>query len=167
MQLKRPNTVLGIDLGTQALKVVFYDFERRYVAAAESAALDLYQGSGGVVEQQAHWWLKALHDALTKVDPDIRQSVLAVAVSGQQHGFVAVDDADKVVAPVKLWCDTSTVSECAEIMDAFGGRSACIEETGNPVLPGYTASKIRWLKNARPQAYGEMDCILLPYRMII
>jgi xylulokinase len=163
MQLKQLNTVLGIDLGTQALKVVFYDFERRYVAAAESAALDLHQGSGGVVEQQAHWWLKALHDALTKVDPDIRQSVLAVAVSGQQHGFVAVDEADKVVAPVKLWCDTSTVSECAEIMDAFGGRSACIEETGNPVLPGYTASKIRWLKKARPQAYREMDCILLPH----
>jgi sugar (pentulose or hexulose) kinase len=32
------NTVIGIDLGTQALKVIFYDFEQRIVAASTSAA---------------------------------------------------------------------------------------------------------------------------------
>ncbi len=28
------NTVLGIDLGTQALKVVFYDFDHREIVAS-------------------------------------------------------------------------------------------------------------------------------------
>ena len=157
------NTVIGIDLGTQSVKVVFYDFESKSFAAIESAPLDLYQGDVGVAEQQSHWWLNALRDAFAKVDPDVRHSARAIAVSGQQHGFVPVDASNEVLAPVKLWCDTSTEAECAEIMDAFGGREACIEQVGNPIVPGYTASKVRWLRNAKRKLYDQMDCILLPH----
>ena len=160
------NTVLGIDLGTQALKVLFYDVERCEVAASESAPLDLYQTDEGAAEQQAHWWVTALRDALARVDPDVRESARAVAVSGQQHGFVAVDDADEVLSPVKLWCDTSTEAECAEIMHEFGGFDACIERVGNPILPGYTASKVRWLRSAHPRTYEKLDGILLPHDFI-
>ena len=113
-------TVIGIDLGTQQLKVIFYDFERRQIVATENAALDLYRGDGGVAEQQTHWWLSALREAIAKVDADVRWTAVAIGVSGQQHGLVAIDEAGEVLAPVKLWCDTSTGLECQEIMDAFG-----------------------------------------------
>ena len=59
-------TVIGIDLGTQHLKIVFYDFNARQVVAVESAPLDLYQGDAGVAEQQSQWWLNALRDAATR-----------------------------------------------------------------------------------------------------
>ena len=157
------NTVIGIDLGTQALKLVFYDVNLRTVAAVESAPLELHQDESGAAEQQADWWLSALKAAFSRVDPELRASALAIAVSGQQHGFVAVDEADSVLAPVKLWCDTSTEVECAEIMREAGGFDACIEQAGNPILPGYTASKIRWLKKNHPQAYEKLDAILLPH----
>lgn len=157
------STVIGIDLGTQSVKVVFYDVDARSFAAIESAPLDLYRGDVGVAEQQSHWWLNALKDALARVDAEVRTSAEAVAVSGQQHGFVAVDEANEVLVPVKLWCDTSTEAECGEIMAAFGGRDACIEQVGNPIVPGYTAAKVRWLKNAKRKLYEQMDCILLPH----
>lgn len=157
------NTVVGIDLGTQALKVVFYDFEQREIVATESRSLDIFQDETGVAEQQSHWWVTALRDALAKVDPDVRGSARAIAVSGQQHGFVAVDASDAVIAPVKLWCDTSTEEECSEIMDAFGGRDVCIEKVGNPIVAGYTASKVRHLKKAHPRVYEKLDGILLPH----
>ena len=157
------NTVVGIDLGTQALKLVFYDVDSRTVAAVESAPLELHQDESGAAEQRADWWLSALKAAFSRVDPEIRASVRAIAVSGQQHGFVAVDGADSVLAPVKLWCDTSTEVECAEIMREAGGFDACIANAGNPILPGYTASKIRWLKKNHPQAYEKLDAILLPH----
>ena len=156
-------TVIGIDLGTQQLKVVFYDFERRQVAARENAPLDLHQDDGGVAEQQAHWWLNALREAMARVEVDVRGSAVAIGVSGQQHGFVAIDGAGEVLAPVKLWCDTSTGAECREIMEAFGGADACLECLGNLVLPGYTASKIRSLKKSQPRLYRQLDCILLPH----
>ncbi|MEM9533879.1 MAG: xylulokinase, partial [Pseudomonadota bacterium] len=101
--------------------------------------------------------------ALKKVTPEVRGSIRALAVSGQQHGFVALDASNEVPAPVKLWCDTTTEVECQEIMAAFGGREACIEHLGNPILPGYTASKIRWLKKFRPRVYDKLDGIALPH----
>jgi len=157
------STVLGIDLGTQSVKVVFYDFETRESVAVETAPLDLDQTDDGVAEQQAHWWVHALKQALQQVGKAVRKSALAIGVSGQQHGFVPIDGSGEVLAAVKLWCDTSTAAECDAIMDAFGGVDACIAEVGNAVLPGYTASKIRWFRDAHPGRYAQMDCILLPH----
>ncbi len=159
-------TVVGIDLGTQSVKVLFYDCDRQQAAAVEGAPLELYQNVGGVAEQRHDWWLTALREAFGRVDPDVRASAEAVSVSGQQHGFIAVDEADEVLAPVKLWCDTSTERESAEIMRAFGGVDVCIARTGNAILPGYTASKIRWLKRSQPRAYDNLDGILLPHDYI-
>jgi xylulokinase len=157
------NTVLGIDLGTQSLKVLFYDADRLEVVATGTAPLDLHRADGGVAEQHAEWWLQALREALLRVDPEVRESARSVAVSGQQHGFVAIDKADRVLSPVKLWCDTSTGKQCADISRDFGGFDACIREVGNPILAGYTASKVRWLRDARPQDYEKLDGILLPH----
>jgi xylulokinase len=157
------NTVLGIDLGTQSLKVLFYDFQRREMVATASASLELEQDASGRAEQRAGWWLVALRNALGDIDGTVRHSVVSIGVSGQQHGFVPVDKAGEVLAPVKLWCDTSTQAECDAIMADFGGREACIERVGNPILAGYTASKIRWLRDTHRDLYDRMDSILLPH----
>ena len=157
------NTAVGIDLGTQSLKLVFYDVDLRAVAAVAAAPLELRQDESGAAEQQCQWWLAALRLAFSQVDPAVRASARALAVSGQQHGFVALGKDDAPLAPVKLWCDTSTEAECAEIMAAAGGFDACVEQAGNPIPAGYTASKIRWLKKHLPQAYQQLDAILLPH----
>jgi xylulokinase len=94
-------TVVGIDLGTQSLKAIFYDYSARHIVASESAALDLYRNDDGAAEQQAHWWLNALHEVMARVDPEVRTSAVAVGVSGQQHGFVSLDKSGDVLAPVK------------------------------------------------------------------
>ncbi len=156
-------TVVGIDLGTQSLKVVFYDFSAREIVASESATLDLYQSEDGTAEQQAQWWLNALRETLSRVDPLVRSSAVAVGVSGQQHGFVPLGKTGEVLAPVKLWCDTSTSAECDEIMENFGGAQRCLDEVGNLILPGYTASKIRWFGKEGGNLYDQLDCILLPH----
>lgn len=160
---KNMKTVVGIDLGTQSLKVVFYDYASREIVASESAALDLYQNDNGAAEQQAHWWLNALTEVMGKIDAGIRKSAVAVGVSGQQHGFVPLGKTGEVLAPVKLWCDTSTVAECAEITNAYGGAQRCLDEVGNLIVPGYTASKVRWFAKEGGRLYDQLDCILLPH----
>lgn len=156
-------TVLGIDLGTQSLKVVFYDFESRTMAASASSALEVRRDERGTAEQEAHWWRAALKSALAGVPAAVRDSAQALGVSGQQHGFVAIDAAGEVLAPVKLWCDTSTQAEADEITDAAGGRERCIELTGNPVMVGYTASKILWFRKQHPDRYRKLAHVLLPH----
>ncbi|MDB6057495.1 MAG: xylulokinase, partial [Verrucomicrobiales bacterium] len=89
--------------------------------------------------------------------------VVAIGVSGQQHGFVPLDKDGKVIRPAKLWCDTSTAKECDEIMATLGGHKSTIREIGNAVLPGFTASKILWLKKHEPKNFARLATVLLPH----
>ncbi len=159
-------TVIGIDLGTQSIKVLFYNPITHKVEASASTALTLQQDESGTAEQAADEWLTALADCFSQIPADIKNSATAIAVSGQQHGFVPLNKAGKVLAPVKLWCDTSTTQECDEIMQRFGGRTRCIEVLGNSIVTGYTASKILWLKKHKPESYQALASILLPHDYI-
>lgn len=156
-------TVLGIDLGTQSLKVVIYDFEARQIAATASSALDLDQDASGKAEQDPASWLEALAGALEKVPREIRDTIAAIGVSGQQHGLVAVGLNGKPLGPAKLWCDTTTQAEVDEITDAVGGRDRCITLSGNALVTGFTAPKILWLRKHEPARYDAMTDILLPH----
>jgi len=155
--------VAGIDAGTQSIKVVVYDPDARAILGSATAPLELISGDDGSREQEAAWWLAAVRDCFARIDPALRAQVAALAVSGQQHGFVPVDADGNVLAPAKLWCDTSTSAECVEIMDAVGGAARCIELAGNPILAGYTASKLPWTRKHRPEVYAKLAHILLPH----
>jgi xylulokinase len=157
---------LGIDVGTQSVKALLYDAQARRVVAIQSAPLSLTSKPDGTREQLAQWWLTALDQCLAGFSATHKDAVQAVAVSGQQHGFVPLAANGEVLAPVKLWCDTATVAECTQVTNNFGGSERCIAEVGNAVLPGYTAPKIRWLKNHRPEQYARLATILLPHDYI-
>lgn len=155
--------VLGIDVGTQSVKLLAYDPALRQTVATHGESLELIAGDDGSREQHASWWLDAIRKCMAKLDPALRARVTAIGVSGQQHGFVPLDTTGKVLAPAKLWCDTSTQGECDEIMAAAGGAVRCIELGGNPILAGYTASKLPWTRKHRPDAYARLATILLPH----
>ncbi len=154
---------LGIDVGTQSVKTICYDTTTQQPAAIASSPLDIISSPDGTREQLAQWWIDALEHSLGQIPAAILSQVAAISVSGQQHGFVPLDDNGQVLAPVKLWCDTASSVECAEITNNIGSTQRCIQLAGNPILPGYTASKIAWLKNHKPEAYQQLSCILLPH----
>ena len=153
----------GIDAGTQSMKVVVYDGQARRVVASKSVALELSSGADGSREQHPDAWTQAIRQCFAGLDGAVLSRIKAIAVSGQQHGFVPLDSDGEVLAPAKLWCDTSSTVECGEITDAVGGASRCIELAGNPILTGYTASKLPWTRKHRPEAYRRLARILLPH----
>ena len=153
----------GIDAGTQSVKVVVYDDQARRVVASAHAPLELTSGDDGTREQHPDAWIQAVTQCFADIDLDVRGRIDAIAISGQQHGFVPVDADGQVLAPAKLWCDTSSTEECEEITDAVGGVERCIELAGNPILVGYTASKLPWTRKHRPEAYRRLAKILLPH----
>lgn len=155
--------VVGLDVGTQSVKLVAYDASARRIVATHGAPLELIAEADGSREQLAGWWITAIRTCFTALDAAVRRRVSAIGVSGQQHGFVPLDAAGQVLAPVKLWCDTSSQAECGQIMAAAGGVRRCIEAAGNPVLVGYTASKLPWTRSHRPEAYQRLVSILLPH----
>ena len=155
--------VVGLDVGTQSVKLVAYDSVAHEVLATHSHALELVAQDDGSREQEAQWWIDAIRSCFAKLDPALRARVVALGVSGQQHGFVPVDAAGQVLAPAKLWCDTSTQAECDEIMGAVGGPLRAVALAGNPILAGYTASKLPWTRKHRPEVYRQLASIMLPH----
>ncbi len=157
------NLTLGIDLGTQSTKVLVYDADERKTLSVTQAPHDIVQKSDGTSEQETQFWITALETCLERTDASLRRSVKAIGVSGQQHGFVPLDAGGKPVYRVKLWNDTATAEECELITKAYGGRDRLIAEVGNPIVPGYTAPKVLWLKRHEPEKYHALAHILLPH----
>ncbi len=155
--------VAGIDLGTQSLKVVLYDYEEKRIAAQASCSLELISEEDGTREQKTEWYDAALKNAFENLPAELRSRIEAVGVSGQQHGFVPLDKDGKALYNVKLWNDTSTAEECRTLTELAGGDAEVIKEAGNLMLPGFTAPKILWLKNHFPDAWKNLRYILLPH----
>jgi xylulokinase len=159
--------LLGIDSGTQSTKVLVVDARDGKVLASASQEYDLIPGlPPGAKEQHPHTWrdatARAIRIALRQAKA-VGGEVQAIGVSGQQHGFVPLDAEGEVIRPAKLWCDTSTAAECDEIMENAGGFKKTIRALGNAVLPGFTASKILWLKKTEPENYERLATVLLPH----
>jgi xylulokinase len=159
--------LLGIDSGTQSTKTLVIDAKTGKVLASASQPYDLIPGlPPGAKEQHPHTWRDATTKTIRQALKSARASageVKAIGVSGQQHGFVPLDRKGEVIRPAKLWCDTSTAAECDAIMKKLGGLKATIRALGNAVLPGFTASKILWLKKHEPKNYARLATILLPH----
>jgi xylulokinase len=156
---------IGIDSGTQSTKAVVLDLEQKKVIAEARAPHQLITGlPAGHLEQHPQDWTAALdaviRDVLARVD---RARVAGIGVSGQQHGFVPLDEKGAVIRPAKLWCDTSTVAECALLTKKLGGEKAVIRRVGVLFLSGFTAPKILWLKRHEPENYRRLRHVLLPH----
>jgi xylulokinase len=161
------NLLIGIDSGTQSTKVLVVDARDGKVLASASQEYELIPGlPPGAKEQHPHTWRDAAAAGIRRALRQARASageVRAIGVSGQQHGFVPLDKNGEVIRPAKLWCDTSTAAECEEITAALGGMKKAIRATGNAVLPGFTASKILWLKKNEPRNFQRLATVLLPH----
>ena len=162
--------IIGIDSGTQSTKTLVVNADTGEVLASASQSYELIPDLPvGAKEQRPADWIKAVREtivqALKKAGAEASE-VKAIGVSGQQHGFVPLDRDGKVIRPAKLWCDTSTAEECAELTDKLGGLKGAISELGNAILPGYTAGKILWLKKHEPENFARLATVLLPHDYI-
>lgn len=155
--------LIGIDLGTSGTKTVLFDALGN-VITSETVEYPLHQPQNGWAEQDpSDWWdatVKTLSAVMSKsgVSP---ADIKGVGLSGQMHGLVMLDEAGEVLRRSIIWCDGRTTEQCAEITRLVGAKRL-IEITANPALPGFTASKILWVREHEPEIYANCKHILLP-----
>ena len=89
------------------------------------------------------------------------EEIAGIGLSGQMHGSVFLDKDNRVLRPALLWCDQRTQAECDWITDQVG-RDNLVEYISNPVLTGFTAPKIVWLRNHERETYDKVVKVLLP-----
>ncbi|HRH98848.1 MAG TPA: FGGY family carbohydrate kinase, partial [Prosthecobacter sp.] len=155
---------LGIDSGTQSTKAIVLDLDTGKIVATGHSSYELIDGlPPGHLEQDPQNWLDAVdasvQQCLEQIGKD-KSKIAGIGVSGQQHGLVALGADDKPVRAAKLWCDTSTQAQCAEIAHHFGGQPGVIAVAGNAMLPGYTIPKLLWMKQNEPENFAKTKTIL-------
>jgi xylulokinase len=77
------------------------------------------------------------------------------------HGLVLLDAQGEVLRPCIMWNDQRTAAQCAAITEKVGLENV-LRLTGNPILPGFTAPKIVWVRENEPEVYANVAKALLP-----
>jgi xylulokinase len=162
-KLKGAMYLLGIDIGTSGVKALLIDAAGRVVASA-SESYPLYTPQPLWAEQDPNDWWNATCKVIRRVLADsgvTASEIRGVGLSGQMHGSVFLDENGESIRPALLWCDQRTATECAWITERIGEQRV-LETTLNPVLTGFQAGKIIWLRKHEPENYARVKQVLLP-----
>jgi xylulokinase len=155
--------VLGIDTSTTATKAVLVDEDGAVVGiGAAEYGFDSPRPTWSE-QEPALWWdgtVGAIRSVLrtTGADP---ASIAAIGLTGQMHGLVLLDAADRVLRPAILWNDQRTAHACEEIREAVGFERL-VEVTGNDAVTGLTAPKLVWVRDHEPDVWARAAHVLLP-----
>jgi xylulokinase len=150
-------SLVGLDVGTTGVKAIRIS-ETGEVLARHEAEYPLAIPQPGWAEQDPEDWWSASERALAEVGAS---DAASVGLTGQMHGLVLLDAADRVLRPAILWNDQRTGAECAEIEERVG-FDRLVALTGNRALPGFTAPKLLWVRRHEPEVWERTAHVLLP-----
>jgi len=153
--------VAGVDTSTQACKVVVRDAATgRLVRSGRAPHPD-----GTEVAPRA--WADAFERAATAAGG--LDDVAALAVGGQQHGMVCLDEDGAVVRDALLWNDVRSAGAAADLIRELGdgdeatGRRAWADAVGVVPVASFTATKLRWLADVEPANADRTAAVCLPH----
>lgn len=153
---------LGIDIGTSGSRAVVIDENGQVIVSATSMHEDFAQPEIGWAEQNPDDWWRACREVISKVLMTVKaEEIGAISFSGQMHGSVFLDEADKVIRPALLWCDQRTEKQCVEITKHIG-KERLIELVCNPAITGFTFPKLLWLRESELENWRKVKTVLLP-----
>ncbi|GMA41602.1 FGGY family carbohydrate kinase [Mobilicoccus caccae] len=152
--------VAGVDSSTQSCKVVVRDAETGALVRQASAP----HPAGTEVHPDA-WW-QALLTSIEGVGG--LDDVEAIAVAGQQHGMVCLDERGDVIRPALLWNDVRSAGAASDLTRELGdtdeaGRAAWVDATGSGLVASFTITKLRWLADNEPEAAARVAAVALPH----
>lgn len=153
--------VAGVDTSTQSCKVVVRDADTGKLVRFGAAP-----HPDGTEVDPAAWWdaFGAAAGAAGGLD-----DVAALAVGGQQHGMVALDENGDVVRDALLWNDTRSSQAATDLIAELGdgtegsGERAWAEAVGSVPVASFTVTKLRWLAEHEPDNAARVASVALPH----
>jgi len=152
---------IGGDLGTSALKLTLIDEKGRIIRSL-SISYPVSYPLSGLSEQDAESYLEAFEKGIGELlKAEEKPDVMGLAIDGQMHGLVALDEKGEPLRKVILWNDSRSTEECRYLNETIG-KEVLLAETGNIAYPGFTLPKILWMKNHEPNLYAKIAHVMLP-----
>ena len=152
---------IGIDVGTSSIKALLVDASGKVLASSNP---DYPFQTPAPLQAETDpnvWWdatCKGIRDLITKTSPE---SISGIGLTGQMHGLVILDEKGDPLRPCIMWNDQRSFKECEEMTEIIG-ESEVLRITGNPILAGFTAPKLRWVEKNEPEIFAKISKVLLP-----
>ena len=155
--------LLGIDLGTTGSTAIVLDPSGTVVSHASRAYEPDVPRPLWSEQDPGEWWDATVQSirAVLADDAVTPEDIAGVGLTGQMHGLVLLGPDGDVLRPAILWNDQRTGAECESITERVG-KAEVVRHTGNPILPGFTAPKIEWVRTHEPETYEQTETFLLP-----
>lgn len=153
--------VLGLDLGTSSLKLIYVDRRGQLVAAA-TEGYAFHTPHPGFVEQRPADWIGALIRGMERLHgavPDA--SIVNIGITGQMHGTVLLSADGEPLQDAILWLDQRGETELAEACEQFS-LDVWMSETGSRPNVSFMLVKLLWLRRHRSDVWSRVRKALLP-----
>jgi xylulokinase len=151
--------LIGVDLGTSAVKATLFDTQGRAVTDA-SYVPSLRQPEPGIAEQDGDEFyqaaLKCIHETVASAKIGAA-SVAAIAFDGQMAGAIGIDRDWNAVTP---WYPSALDTRYQPYLDKMlkNAGERLVELTG--ALP-YTAPRMLWWKEEHPALYRRIHKVVI------
>ena len=150
-------SVLGIDLGTQSVKVAAVADDGR-VLSGSVRAYAVESPHAGWAESDPMAWLDAALDAAGDIaDAD---GASCIGLSGQMHGVVLCDADGTPLRPAITWADTRSGDEARRLAHDLGAEQ--LARLGSAPFPGFAGVTLAWLARHEPDVLDRARWALQP-----
>lgn len=141
--------VLGIDVGTTALKAIALEREQGIVAQAELSHELFSPHPGWAEEDPEHWWATAQESIRKLLSIIPAESIEAIGVSGMVPAMVILDASGKPLRPSIQQNDARAITEVEELRAAVDLKEF-LRITGGTPNQQNIDTKWRWLQRHEP-----------------
>jgi xylulokinase len=157
--------LLGVDLGTSALKAALFTMGGQLTALRRAAYPTVEIHPGWAEQEAGDWWLAACQ-ALPAVIEEAgigADQILALGLAGQSPGHLLVDAQGRPLRRAIIWSDRRATREAQRIADTLSAEELA-DFTGQsfPPSPFLPTARLLWLRDHCPELWRRTRHVLQP-----
>lgn len=143
--------LMGIDGGTDGIRVGFYDIHGHQMGFESSGYITNYPRPGWAEQNPVDWWNGLGMACNTLLQRFLLQpkDIIAIGLDATSCTVVSSDDEGNPLLPALLWMDTRAANE-ADVFTRLGHRY----HQGAPASAEWMGPKALWLKNHYPDLWS-------------
>jgi len=160
--------IAALDLGTTGCRTYIYNLAGSIISS-DYQEWESYYPSPSWVEQNANsWWdaIKITTEGAIKKSGIDKSEIVSLSVTNQRETIVPVDKEGNPLHNALVWQDRRTTDQVDFIKNKIG-IDKIYRTTGLTIDPYFSATKILWFKNEKPEIYQKAHKFLLVSDYII
>jgi xylulokinase len=151
---------LGIDLGTSSIKFAVQDSNEDYIYE-DSVVYNFERLNEDWTEINPNKWWELIFNQLQEIFSfPWSDNLVALALTGQMHTTVFVDENGQSVRNAIMWNDKRTKENIQEIKHHLN-RQCSTKVNAQIIAPGSPLANLLWMRDNEPQNFEKIDKFMI------